>query len=47
MLDEESIFGVIGMQRGLRREEFGGITWFSGGNRGGSLANSVLRGRKD
>ena len=47
MLDEESIFGVVGMHRGLRREEFGGITWFSGGNRGGSLTNSVLRGRKD
>ena len=47
LLDEESTFGVVGMQREPRREEFGGITWFSGGNREreGSLANSVLRGK--
>ena len=45
MLGEESTVGVVGMQRGPRREEFGGLTWFSGGNREGSLANSVLRGK--
>ena len=46
LLDEESTSGVVGMQRGLGREEFRGITWFLGGNRGGSLAHSVLRGER-
>ena len=44
LLDEESTSGVVGMQRGLGREEFGGITWFLGGEQRGITRSQCVKG---
>ena len=44
LLDEESTSGVVGMQRGLGREDFGGITWFLGGEQRGITRSQCVKG---